>query len=134
MSRYLKFEFWIISWTKLQLFLSKVSNLAIMIDIDNGRFVKTSKKPLFVRILDHPPDSHLRSAGPPTLRRGASHHDYGKNIPESSEHTDPEISALLWSISPLFSLPKSTSISQCSRITLRAVGLYESLQGQCPIP
>ena len=36
--------------------------------------LEATKNTLFVSIPDHPPDSHLRSAGPPTLRRGASHH------------------------------------------------------------
>ncbi len=49
-----------------------------------------------------------------------------KIAPESIEYTDPEISSLLWSSFAIFSLAKLTSVSQCSGITLRAEGLYES--------
>jgi len=56
-----------------------------------------------------------------------------KIAPESNLFTDPNISSLSWSISPLFSLTKLTGISQCSRITLRAVRLYESfINNQLP--
>ena len=45
---------------------------------------------------------------------------------ESNEHTDSEISLVLCSTFAIFSLPKSTLNSQCTGITLRAEGLYES--------
>ena len=49
-----------------------------------------------------------------------------KIIPGSIEHTDSEKSLFLWSIFQLFSLTKLSPIAQCSGITLRAGGLYES--------
>ena len=50
----------------------------------------------------------------------------GEIIPEPIEHADPEIFSFLWSIFQLFSFTKLNPIAQCSGITLRAEGLYES--------